>query len=84
MGKAKRLKSLRKQKESKQNRMTQEQAEKMLYGHELVPLTDPLIKKLVQEQGMPEKDLKDLQAQGAKYSPERNSFFFPPEMEWYD
>ena len=52
----------------------------LLHGHGLEPITNDLIKKLIKEKGIPKRDLKNLQKQGAKYSVTRNSFFFPSEL----
>ncbi len=80
MGKGKRLK--------KQKNITPRQTEKikniLASGQGLEPLTNELIEKLVSTQGLPLKDLIELQKGGAQYSTTRNSFFFPTEIEGFD
>ena len=56
----------------------------LMSGQGLEPLTNELIEKLVSTQGMPRKDLIELQKGGAQYSTKRNSFFFPTEIEGFD
>ncbi|MCP4054480.1 MAG: hypothetical protein GY739_15765 [Mesoflavibacter sp.] len=55
-----------------------------LFDNGLESITDELIEKLNKEKGMPIKDLKEFQKQGAKYSAFRNSFFFPPKLELFE
>nr|WP_319393145.1 hypothetical protein [uncultured Desulfobacter sp.] len=76
MGKAKRLKQLKKEREIK--KMAQMGGK----NDGLKPLTDDLIEKLAKEKGIPIKDLKKLQRDGAKYSENKGSFFFPPEINF--
>lgn len=42
-------------------------------GEGAVPLTDEVVKMLVEEKGWPEDDLRDAQEMGAKYHPGRES-----------
>jgi len=56
-------------------------SESIINGPELEPLTDKLISELHKTQGIPLKDLKDLQNSGAKFIRSTNSFWFPPEIE---
>lgn len=76
MGKGKRIK--------KQKAKSQNKKRNSLFDNGLEPITNELIEKLNEEKGIPIKDLKALQKDGAEYSSFRNSFFFPTELEWFD
>lgn len=80
MGKGKRLKKLK----DKTQNQTEEIKNIIVSGQGLEPLTNELIEKLVSTKAIPRKDLIELQKKGAQYSITRNSFFFPPGMEWVD
>jgi len=80
MDKEKRLKN----KKIKTSNQTSEIKNILVSEQGLEPLTNELIEKLVSTKGISRKDLINLQKGGAQYSKSRNSFFFPPEIEWFD
>ncbi len=75
MGKKKRIKMMRKQKEMA------DILNQVFLGDDSLPLTDDLIEELV-KRGMPEKDLLYCKQQGGRYSVPRGSIVFPPEIDF--
>lgn len=80
MGKGKRLKAERKKKKDK---FFEKMAKDMFNDPDLESLTDELIAELHNKQGIPLNDLKELQANGAKYARSGNTFKYPIEFETF-